>query len=91
MAGRTAFHSPRSLAWTCWLAEASSTVTFSLGCAQPQITSGFSCCNTMWLENTFGSRTSACAVRMNPLPPASATITGHIAQPSRLFRIMVSF
>src|ERR1035438_2818030 len=58
MAATTAFHSPRSLAWTCWLPVESVTVIFSFGSAQPQTTSGFSCCKTIWLENTFGSRTA---------------------------------
>jgi hypothetical protein len=37
MAGKTTFHSPRSLAWAVAVAEPSVTVTVSLGCAQPQI------------------------------------------------------
>src|ERR1035437_649884 len=79
MADRTAFHSPRSLAWTCWLPVESVTVIFSFGSAQPQTTSGFSCCKTMWLENTFGSRTSARATCVKPPSATSPSTTVHRA------------
>ena len=91
MAGSTAFHSPRSLACACWLLPEISTVTFSPGCAHPQMASGLSCCRTMWLENTFGSRTSARAVCAKPPPAASASAAEHTAQPSLVLRIIASF
>src|ERR1035437_1175245 len=90
MADRTAFHSPRSLAWTCWLPVESVTVIFSFGSAQPQTTSGFSCCKTIWLENTFGNRPSARATCVKPPPATSPSITVHTAQPSLVLRIIIS-
>lgn len=63
-----------------------STVTFSPGSAQPQTGSGLFCCNTMWLPNTLGSRTSDTAGCEAKRTSASAVAIPHKSPPEyRLF------
>src|SRR5271170_5247685 len=69
MGGSAIFHSPWSLALVTWVAEPSCTVTVSPGFAHPQIMTGFSRWNTMWLPNTWGRRISARAFAGCQAPP----------------------